>query len=212
MADTRDIAELRGTQSHFGAWFAVVLLFAIFGAFVWVAIGAGPRGTDFDDKRAKDRSDKLSKLHEQADTSLNGYAWIDKNKGTARIPIEQAMKVTLTELSQKKPAPAGPIAPDATAGGTQNAAPMTPPQGLAPAAAAPSATPVSKGGHEAEAPQNAGQINPAPVAPGTQPGANATPAASPPSHSGHPNPQGPPQPQATATPHGSPIPVPGKTP
>ena len=211
MADTRDISELRGPQSHFGAWFAVVLLFAVFGAFVWVAIGAAPRGTDFERKRASDRMDKLKATHEQADKNLNSYAWVDKDKGVARIPIEQAMKVTLAELSQKKPASAGPIAPDANAGGTQNTAPMTAPQ-ASPPAATPSATPVSKGGHEPEAPQNAAQVNPAPVAPGSQPGANATPAASPPSQAAHPNPQGPPQSQPTATPHGSPIPVPGKTP
>ncbi|MFL6526753.1 MAG: hypothetical protein ACJ8IQ_01515 [Chthoniobacterales bacterium] len=210
MADTRDIAELRGPQSHFGAWFAVMLLFAVFSAFVWVAIGAGPRGTDFETKRANDRTDKLKATHDQADKNLNSYAWVDKDKGVARIPIEQAMKVTLAELSQKKPAPAGPIAPDANAGGAQNAAPVTPPQGSQPAPS-PSATPVSKGGHEPEA-QNAAKINPAPVAPGTQPGANATPAASPPSQSQQPNPNGPPQAQPTATPHGSPIPVPGKTP
>lgn len=211
MADTRDISELRGSQSHFGAWLGVVLLFAVFGAFVWVAIGAAPRGTDFEEKRAKNRSDKLKATHDEAEKNLHSYAWVDKNKGVARIPIEQAMKLTVAELSQKQPAPAGPIPPEANAGGTQNTAPMTAPQ-ASPPAAAPSATPVAKGGHEAEAPQNAGQVNPQPVAPGTQPGAQATPAAKPPPQSGQPNPQGPPQHQPTATPHGSPIPVPGKTP
>lgn len=211
MADTRDISELRGAQSHLGAWLGVVLLFAVFGAFVWVAIGAGPRGTDFEEKRVKNRTEKLKALHEEAEKNLSSYAWIDKNKGVARIPIDQAMKLTMAELSQKQPAPAGPIPPEANAGGTQNTAPMTAPQS-SPPAAAPSATPVSKGGHEAEAPQNAGQINPAPVAPGSQPGANATPGAKPPSQPAQPNPQGPPQSQPTATPHGSPLPVPGKTP
>jgi hypothetical protein len=210
MADTRDISELRGTQSHFGAWLGVVLLFAVFGAFVWVAIGASPRGSDFEEKRVKNRTDKLKTVHEDADKNLSSYAWVDKNKGVARIPIDQAMRVTMAELSQKPPAAAGPIA-DANVGGTQNTAPMTAPQ-ASPPAPAPSATPVSKGGHEPEAPQNAGQVNPAPVAPGSQPGGQASPAAKPPSQASQPNPQGPPQQQPTATPHGSPIPVPGKTP
>lgn len=211
MADTRDISELRGTQSHFGGWLGVVLLFAVFGAFVWVAIGAGPRNSELDEKRVKNRTDKLKTVHEEADKNLHTYGWVDKNKGVARIPIEEAMKLTMAELSQKQPAPAGPIPPEANVGGTQNTAPMTAPQ-ASPPAPAPSATPVSKGGNAPEAPQNAGQVNPAAVAPGSQPGANATPAAKPPSQSSQPNPQGPPQQQPSATPHGSPLPVPGKTP
>lgn len=211
MAERRDISELRGTQSHLSAWLGVVLLFAVFGAFVWVAIGAAPRGTDFEASRVKNRTDKLKTVHEEADKNLHSYAWVDKNKGVARIPIEEAMKLSIVELAQKPPTAAGPIAPEANVGGTQNTAAMTAPQASSPSPW-PSATPVSKGGHETEAPQNAGQVNPAPVAPGSQPGAQASPAAKPPPQSGEPNPQGPPQQQPSATPHGSPLPVPGKTP
>lgn len=211
MADQRQASDLAPHQS-FSAWVGVVLLFAVFGAFVWVAIGASPRGSDYEEKRARNREEKLKASHQEWEKALTSYAWVDKNKGVARIPIDQAMKLTLTDLAQKKPMPANPIAPEAQTGGTQNTAPVTAPQGSPPPAAAASATPVSKGGHQPEANKSAAEVNPAPVAPGSQPGPSSTPAATPPPQSSAPNPAGAPQNQPTPTPHGSPIPVPGKTP
>lgn len=37
----------------------------------------------------------LSDLHSQEDQILGSYGWVDKNAGTVRIPIDQAMKLTL---------------------------------------------------------------------------------------------------------------------
>jgi|SRR5690348_7277 hypothetical protein len=37
----------------------------------------------------------LSDLRSQEDQLLNSYGWVDKNGGVARIPIEQAMKLTV---------------------------------------------------------------------------------------------------------------------
>ena len=37
----------------------------------------------------------LSDLRSQEDQILDTYGWVDKNAGTVRIPIEQAMKLTL---------------------------------------------------------------------------------------------------------------------
>lgn len=37
----------------------------------------------------------LRDLRAQEDELLNGYRWIDRNAGIVRIPIEQAMKLTL---------------------------------------------------------------------------------------------------------------------
>lgn len=37
----------------------------------------------------------LSDLRSQEDRLLESYGWVDKNAGTVRIPIEQAMKLTL---------------------------------------------------------------------------------------------------------------------
>jgi hypothetical protein len=37
----------------------------------------------------------LQDLHTQEDRILNSYGWTDKNAGVARIPIEEAMKLTV---------------------------------------------------------------------------------------------------------------------
>ena len=36
----------------FSTWFGVVLLFVVFGLFVWVVIGASPRSDTYEEKRA----------------------------------------------------------------------------------------------------------------------------------------------------------------
>ena len=37
----------------------------------------------------------LKDLRESEDTLLSGYSWVDKNGGVVRIPIDEAMKLTL---------------------------------------------------------------------------------------------------------------------
>jgi len=71
--------------------------------------------------------EKLKTLREESQKELTTYAWVDKNKGVARIPIDRAMEVTVADLAQKKPAPAGPIATPAA---------QTAPAGASPAPAA----------------------------------------------------------------------------
>ncbi len=96
----------------FGTWLGVVLLFAVFGLFVWAVMGIMPRGNDYEQKRAVARADKLKAVREEANAALQGYAWVDKAKGTVRVPIQRAMELTVAELAQKKPVPANPIVPD----------------------------------------------------------------------------------------------------
>jgi hypothetical protein len=213
VADEQQIPGLSAQRPSFSAWIGVVLLFLVFGLFVLVAFGAAPRGSDYEKKRAAARLEKLKTAHAETTKALTTYAWVDKSKGVARIPINDAIHSTLMELAQKQPAPANPITPEAEPGAAQNTAPVTAPPGGPPPAAGPSATPVSKGGHESETGnQHAATVNPAPVAPGTQPGPSSTPAAPPPPQSGQPNLAGSPPPQTPPTPHGSPLPVRGKTP
>src|SRR4029077_15862701 len=101
----------------------IVCLFGLFGLIVLAVIGPSPRTSDYEETRAKKRMEKLKTLREESQKELTTYAWVDKNKGVARIPIDRAMEVTVADLAQKKPAPAGPIA--------------TPPPPAAPAAAPP---------------------------------------------------------------------------
>src|ERR1700716_4646395 len=109
MADIESIRQVAQARTPFSAWFGVVLLFALFGIIVLAVIGPAPRGDTYEQKRAKTRAEKLKVVQEEA-KSLTSYGWIDKNKGIARIPIDRAMELSVAELAQKKPAPAGPIA------------------------------------------------------------------------------------------------------
>jgi hypothetical protein len=146
MAGTESLRQVAHSRAPLSTWFGIVLLFALFGIIVLAVIGPAPRGSDYEETRAKKRVDNLKTSHEEAAKALTTYGWVDKNKGVARIPIERAMKLTITELTRQKPAPAGPIAtpqPPAPAAASPSPAqaspaPAGPPQ---PGAAQPAASP-----------------------------------------------------------------------
>ena len=110
MADTESLRQVVQSRAPLSTWFGIVLLFALFGVIVLAVIGPAPRGSDYEQTRAKKRAELLKTSREEAAKALTTYGWIDKNKGVARIPIERAMELTVAELAQQKPAPAGPIA------------------------------------------------------------------------------------------------------
>lgn len=202
-------------RSVFGTWLGVILLFSVFGLFVWVVMGAMPRGDSYEQKRAEGRLEKLKVANEEAQKA-GGYGWVDKEKGVARIPVERAMELAVAELAQKKPMAANPIAPDlapglqATAPVGPSAAPTAAPQ--PPAGSSPKPSAISGPGSEISG-QPAAAANPPNAPPGTQPGPSATPAASPPAGSNQPQP-GVGEPTATPVqePPGTPLPVRGKQP
>jgi len=156
MADTESLRQVVHSRAPLSTWFGIVLLFVLFGVIVLAVIGPGPRGSDYEETRAKKRMENLKTLREEAAKALTIYGWIDKNKGVARIPIERAMELTVAELAQQKPAPAGPIA-------TPEAAPASP----APASPAPAGSPQSGAAQPAASPS--GQATPAPAAPSPAP-------------------------------------------
>jgi len=110
MADTESARTIAYSRAPFSTWLGVVCLFALFGLIVLAIIGPSPRTSDYEETRAKKRMERLKALNEETQKELTTYAWVDKNKGVARIPIDRAMEVTVADLAQKKPAPAGPIA------------------------------------------------------------------------------------------------------
>ena len=127
MADAESIRQVAQSRAPFSTWLGVVLLFALFGVIVLAVIGPAPRGDDYEQKRAKAREEKLKTAREEDAKALSSYGWIDKNKGVARIPVARAMELTLVELAQKKPEPAGPIAtPEPAAPGAATGAPAPP--------------------------------------------------------------------------------------
>jgi hypothetical protein len=199
-------------RGMFSTWLGVVLLFGLFGLLAMVVIKASPRGSDYEKKRAEVRAKKLEDAQKENLTALTTYGWVDKNKGVARIPINQAMQIMLAELPDKKPTAAGPIV-----AASPSAAPQTPPG--ASASASPSASPsvsttpkpTSVSGPNSEAHnQPAAAVNPPPAPPNTQPGPNSSPAASAPPAPA--KPQVNPSPSASPSAAGTPLPVRGKTP
>src|SRR6266850_5196337 len=142
MADTQPARTIAYTRAPFSTWLGIVCLFVLFGLIVLAVIGPSPRTSDYEETRAKKRMEKLKTLHEESQKELTTYAWVDKNKGVARIPIDRAMEVTVADLAQKKPAPAGPIATPPAPAATAAASP---------AAAAPQGAAVSSPAAEAAA-------------------------------------------------------------
>jgi hypothetical protein len=221
MAD--ELPDLQQPRSIFSTWIGVVLLFVVFGLFVLVVIGATPRGDTYEDNRAKARAEKLEQARKEATTALTTYAWVDKNKGVARVPIDRAMQLTLADLAMKKPMPANPIAtpePQTAAPAAQSSpapagtpAPSAAPTGAPQLRVNATPKPISVEGPKSEIRgQPTGAANPASAPPGTQPGPSATPAASPPSPAAQPNPGGKPVATPVQTSAGTPLPIPGKTP
>jgi hypothetical protein len=134
MADTESLRQIVHSRAPLSTWFGIVLLFALFGVIVLAVIGPAPRGSDYEQTRAKKRAELLKTSREEAEKALTTYDWIDKNKGVARIPIERAMELTVAELAQQKPLPAGPIAaPEPQA--QPAAQPVASPSGQAPTSA-----------------------------------------------------------------------------
>lgn len=109
MTETESLREIAQGRAPFSTWLGVVLLFVLFGAIVLAIVGPMPRGDNYEAIRAKKRAEALKAVRETEKT-LASYAWIDKSKGTVRIPIDRAMLLTVAELSKKKPTAAGPIA------------------------------------------------------------------------------------------------------
>ena len=203
----------RSTANHvpfpFSTWLGVILLFILFGLLVTVLVRIAPSGNTYEEKRAEARVAKLKTTMDEAHKELTTYAWVDKNKGIARIPIDRAMQLTLTDLAQKKPEPAGPIETPAPSPGS-SAAPASsaqPPVSPAPTGTAAPKLPSIEGPKNPEIRgQPAAAANPPNAQPASQPGASATPA--------------PPSGKAPASPSispvqsssGTPIPTAGKTP
>jgi hypothetical protein len=212
MADAEQIQQRIQSPAPFSTWLGVVLLLGVFGAIAVAIIGPAPRGDSYEQKRAEDRIKKLKDLRDEDLKALTAYAWIDKNKGTVRLPIERAMALTLVELAKKKPAPAGPIAsPSASAapGGAAAASPAPSPSASGTATGTPKPTSVAGENSNARG-QPAAAINPPAEKSGTQPGAGAPPAASPKSSAAVPAAS--PSAAPSTAPPGSPLPVRGTTP
>jgi Na+-transporting methylmalonyl-CoA/oxaloacetate decarboxylase gamma subunit len=214
MPDAESLRQVAESRASLSTWVGIVLLFALFGVIVLAIIGPAPRGSSYEETRAKKRVETLKTTRDEAAKALTTYSWIDKNKGVAHIPIDRAMELTVAELAQKKPAPAGPITtpePQAAAAPANAAAPPAAPSASPQPSSTPKPGPVAGPTSEIRR-QPAAAINPPGASPGTQPGASAPPTTSPPPAAAQPNPGGSQPANPTASPAGSPSPVPEKKP
>src|SRR5437667_4982730 len=183
MADTESLRNIAHSRAPFSTWLGVVLLFALFGVIVLAIIGPMPRGSDYEETRARKRMENLKTAREDAEKVLNTYAWVDKNKGVVRIPISRAMELTVAQLAQRKPMQAGPIATPAPE--THAAAVSTSPApggSPRPAAAQPSprASAPATQGAAVSSPPPSGAVSPSPAAVQSPPApASAAPAKTP---------------------------------
>jgi uncharacterized protein (DUF58 family) len=169
MADTESLRQVVHSRAPLSTWLGIVLLFALFGVIVLAVIGPSPRGSDYEQTRAKKRVELLKTSRAEAAKALTTYDWIDKTKGVARIPIERAMELTVAELAQQKPAPASPIAtPEPQA---QPAASPSP----APASTAPAGSPQPGAAQPAASPSGQPPASPSPQ-PGQSPPQSPSPA------------------------------------
>ena len=114
-----------------------IFLFALIGLTLFIGITKYLLGNSSSDLYPEDaardevRVKNLADLQTENQAKLIGYAWVDRAKGKVQIPIQEAMKLVLADIGDKKPAVAYPIA-------VVEAAPVAP---AAPAAPAPIATP-----------------------------------------------------------------------
>ena len=132
MADTQSARRIAYSPTPFSTWLGIVCLFVLFGLIVLAVVGPMPRSSNYEQTRAENRMKKLKDARDEDAKALSGYSWIDKNKGTVRIPIERAMELTAADLARNKPAPAYPIA---TPESQPSPAPASPAKSPAPAAA-----------------------------------------------------------------------------
>src|SRR6266498_3635849 len=110
MPEAESLRQVAHSRDPLSTWVGIVLLFALFGIIVLAVIGPAPRGSTYEETRGKKRMENLKTVRDEPAKALTTYGWIDKNKGIAHIPIDRAMGLTVADLEQQKPVPAGPIA------------------------------------------------------------------------------------------------------
>src|ERR1700730_3651296 len=176
MADPESLRQIAHSRAPLSTWLGGVLLFAFFGLIVLAVIGPMPRGSDYEEMRAKKRMEQLKSVREDAEKALNTYAWVDKNKGVVRVPISRAMELTTADLAKQKPAPAGPIA---TPQAQSPAAPTSPAPGTSPkpGAAQPAGSPSTSAPAASASPPAQTAASPPPAAQ-SAPSASTSPAPS----------------------------------
>lgn len=75
-----------------------LLLFAIIIGIVYLPKRPGPADAEI----VADRKAKLAEVEAQQQELISSYAWVDQTEGVIRIPVEQSMKLVVTELQREE--------------------------------------------------------------------------------------------------------------
>lgn len=75
---------------------AIVGAFLIVGALVW-AMHHYTQPPPLGENRAAVRKKALAEMRQTDASELSSYGWVDQAKGVVRLPISEAMKITLRE-------------------------------------------------------------------------------------------------------------------
>jgi hypothetical protein len=65
----------------------------------------------------------LQHIQREAERALEGYGWVDEDKGIVRIPIEEAMRLLVEREQAGAPGPSAAPAPGAAAGASPGPSP-----------------------------------------------------------------------------------------
>lgn len=96
MSDAHSASESQG--SFTATLLAAIGGFAIFGLILVVAYLPNKVETVGDGvKTPEQRKAALAELHGKEQTAATSYAWIDKEKGVVRLPIDRAIELTIQE-------------------------------------------------------------------------------------------------------------------
>ncbi len=186
-------------------WGAVLLLLVGILAYVFIVWGGVDHFTDADAARVLERQKILQDRNAEDYKYLHDApSYFKKDAGLVRVPIDEAMKMTLADLQKIKPHAAYPIAQSPP---QNSAAPTSPDKGAGQDAKTPGKT--NDNNPPASNP-TVGQASPAPVAPSTTP-APATSASNAPA-SPAPAAKAAASPRQCTTPTPAPTPVPTNTP
>ena len=105
---------------------AMVLLVLFWGATIWLTRGQGGDADPEEAARAEFRAKTLAELRADNAKNLESYAWVDRAKGSVKIPITEAMKLVLADINNIQPRPAYPVATPTPAAAPATPAPATP--------------------------------------------------------------------------------------
>lgn len=103
----------RRKKSIWPMFFGTLAMFALFAVAGRSLLSIGNRGlVDEETVRAKERRDILAKVNLDNAGLTTGYAWVDRDKGIVRIPLDRAVELTTARLAaQGVPKPAAAIDP-----------------------------------------------------------------------------------------------------